>query len=273
MAGLIGLFFWSPWASEGRAHERAWLSAVEDWRTAHRDLHGQACLRAFADRVGAAPTDRMQPVAGSIRSWCRGSSWYGVSNSVHRRAPADREFHLRGGLLEERLVHLGRQGARALLAGRGLGAARGGRRGRRSRRVLARRSRGPTHPYRPLTGCVRPPPPLRPGRLHAVPQHTELRARGGDRDAGSRGRAPAHSCGIRGRRGVPRAPARAAHSSAKPAGGRGTRRRSPTWRGRSATRSSSPTTGRTHAGTAGRSTFARVRTPGRDRPRARTGRG
>ncbi len=22
MAGLIGLFFWSPWASESRAHER-----------------------------------------------------------------------------------------------------------------------------------------------------------------------------------------------------------------------------------------------------------
>ncbi len=88
MAGLIGLFFWSPWASEGRAHERDLAECGRGLADRAPRLAGQPCLRAFADRVGAAPTDRMQPVARSIRSWCRGSSWYGVSDSpidAHRQ--------------------------------------------------------------------------------------------------------------------------------------------------------------------------------------------
>ena len=257
MAGLIGLFFWSPWASEGRAHEREWLSAVEDWRTAHRDSQAKQCLRAFADRVGAAPTDRMQPVAQSIRSWCRGSSWYGVSDALidaHRAtssATFEADFSRSASSISgvKARVHCWPE--------EGLGAARGGRRGRRSRRVLGRRSRGPTHAHRPLTGCVRPPPPLRPGRFtpYLNTQSYELaEAIVTLAHEAEHLRTPAASEAVVE---CPRAPACPDTRPPEPAGGRGTRRRSPTWRGRSATRSSSPTTGRAHAGTAGRSTFAR----------------
>jgi len=82
MAGLIGLFSWSPWASEGRAHELAWVRALDEWSNAYRGPKNRACVRAFGERVGPAPTDRMQPVARAVSNWCRGSSWYGVQGSV-----------------------------------------------------------------------------------------------------------------------------------------------------------------------------------------------
>ena len=95
MAGVIGLFFWSPWASEGRAHEEVWLRELDAWSSAYDGVEGRACLRAFERRVGEAPTDRMRPVAQAARNWCRGTSWYGVEGSVvdaHRgTASATRE--------------------------------------------------------------------------------------------------------------------------------------------------------------------------------------
>jgi hypothetical protein len=95
MAGLIGVFTWSPWDSEGRQHERAWLRSLDEWRTAYGGRHGGRCLRTFAARVGPAPTERMKPVAGAVRDWCRGSGWDGVESSLvdahSRTARAARE--------------------------------------------------------------------------------------------------------------------------------------------------------------------------------------
>ena len=100
MAGLIGVFMWSPWSSEGRQHERTWLRSLDEWRSADGGRHGRRCLRTFAARVGRAPTERMKPVASAVRDWCRGSGWEAVESSLvaahSRTARAAREVDLSG---------------------------------------------------------------------------------------------------------------------------------------------------------------------------------
>ena len=251
MAGLIGLFFWSPWASESRAHERTWLRALDEWSTAYRGSQGGACVRAFAGRVGPAPTDRMQPVAHAVRKWCRGSSWSRVGDGIidaHRRTAR--------GTFEADFSRIA-----SSISG-----------------VEARVRCWPEEDWTPLAqdfefvgrdefwlaGLAHPPT-----RIDLSPEVCDplrLFFRGSytpyfntqSYDLAEAIVTLAHEAEHLRTPGASEAAVechalqRARHSCAWPAGGPGTRRRSPTSPGRSATHSSSPTTGRRRVGTAGR---------------------
>jgi hypothetical protein len=82
MAGLIGLFAWSPWVSKEREREQAWLETMVEWSDRYDGPLGRSCQRRLENVVGAAPTKRFEPVAGSVRRWCRGSDWSGVTASL-----------------------------------------------------------------------------------------------------------------------------------------------------------------------------------------------
>jgi hypothetical protein len=67
MGGLIALFSWSPWDSEQREREFAWVEALARWG---ESAPPASCEARFEADVGGAPTTRLQAVASMARTRC-----------------------------------------------------------------------------------------------------------------------------------------------------------------------------------------------------------
>lgn len=82
MAGLVGLFAWTPWDDERRERELAWVERLADWQATYAGPRGRPCERRFHARVGTAPTRRLEAVATAARRTCRGWSSRAVAGTL-----------------------------------------------------------------------------------------------------------------------------------------------------------------------------------------------
>jgi hypothetical protein len=67
MGALIALFTWSPWDSEQREREFAWVEALVRWG---ESASPETCAARFDVHVGVAPTPRLRAVASTARTRC-----------------------------------------------------------------------------------------------------------------------------------------------------------------------------------------------------------
>lgn len=90
-AGLIVLFFWSPWV---KPTEVEWLRTYEAWSdgidaslAAGREVSRASCESRFDDAVGAPPSERLEPMAAAARRGCSASTaagWKSIQSDVVR---------------------------------------------------------------------------------------------------------------------------------------------------------------------------------------------
>ncbi|MEX2211535.1 MAG: hypothetical protein WD689_07210 [Gaiellaceae bacterium] len=94
---MIGIFVWSPWASETRQLELGWLEAYSAWleRAPDRAFGPTSCERSFDAEVGPPPSRRLQSIAEIAQKGCasypdpadwRAVGWRASSNLIEWRS-------------------------------------------------------------------------------------------------------------------------------------------------------------------------------------------
>lgn len=85
LAGLIGLFAWSPWV---KPTEVEWLGAYEAWSAEIEDalqagfiMPRAACEASYDDEVGDPPNARLEPVSAAARRGCADLSRAGLHDA------------------------------------------------------------------------------------------------------------------------------------------------------------------------------------------------
>jgi hypothetical protein len=76
MAGLIGLFAWTPWDGETRERELDWLASVSRWT--YLSDTPRRCETQLQRVVGEPPTARLEPVHAALRRGCEPGRWGSV---------------------------------------------------------------------------------------------------------------------------------------------------------------------------------------------------
>ena len=78
IAVVLGILFWSPWDAHEREREITWIEAYAAWTARidrelrrSRAVSPSACRARFDERVGPAPTSRLEATAVAARNRCR----------------------------------------------------------------------------------------------------------------------------------------------------------------------------------------------------------
>jgi hypothetical protein len=77
MAGLVGLFWWTPWDAEVREREHDWLAGLSQWTLDYYERQ-EPCERRLERDVRDPPTERLEAVLVAARRSCRPGQWGSV---------------------------------------------------------------------------------------------------------------------------------------------------------------------------------------------------
>lgn len=70
IAGGLGIVAWSPWESDARDRELAWLRTLSTWLRQADRMDSPACTSSFDRAVGRAPAEHLRPAARIARRAC-----------------------------------------------------------------------------------------------------------------------------------------------------------------------------------------------------------